>query len=61
MEQINSTYQLLELISKPAFCVKDGSIAYANQSATSMQIQPGTAIEKLIPDNYDAYTGFHNA
>ena len=60
MEQINSTYQLLELISKPAFCVKDGSIAYANQAATSMQIHPGIAIEKLIPDNYEAYTSFQN-
>lgn len=56
MEQINSTYQLLELIKKPAFCVKDGSIVYANQAASSMQIQPGTDIEKLIPDHYEAYT-----
>lgn len=60
MEQINSTYQLLELISKPVFCVKDGTIAYANQAAKSMQIQAGTAIEKLITDNYDAYTDFQN-
>lgn len=60
MEQINSTYQLLELISKPAFCVKDGSIAYANQAAKSMQIQSGTAIEKLMADNYDAYADFQN-
>ena len=55
MEQTNSTYQLLELISKPAFCVKDGVIEYTNHSAKSMQIQPGTPMEQLITNNYEAY------
>ena len=58
MEQINSTYQLLELIGKPAFCVKNGSVAYVNQAARSMQIQSGVQIQKLIPDNYDTYENF---
>lgn len=56
MEQINSTYQLLELISKPALCVKDGIIEYANHSAKSMHIQAGASIDSFITDNYEAYT-----
>lgn len=59
MEQINTTYQLMEMISKPVFCVKQAIIVYANQAAKSMQIQAGTPIEKMLADNMDSYTDFN--
>lgn len=60
MEQINSTYQLMELISKPAFCVKDGTIQYVNQAAKSMLVEVGIPIEALLVNDYDAYCSFQN-
>lgn len=60
MEQINSTYQLMELISKPAFCVKDGTVQYVNQAAKSMQVEVGTPIEAFLSEDYDAYRSFQN-
>lgn len=60
MEQINSTYQLVELIPKPVFCVKDGSILYANQAARSMHIQIGTEVSKLIPHHFEDYSQFQS-
>ncbi len=60
MEQINSIYQLLELISRPAFCVKDSIIQYANQAARTMGVAAGTAIEALLAENSEAYKHFES-
>ena len=59
MEQINSTYQLMEMISKPTFCVKDATIVYTNQAARSMHIRTETPVESLLPNNYEAYKNFN--
>jgi len=55
MEQDNLTLSLLDLIERPAFCMKDSIVAYANRSAQQMQIIPGTKADDLFPPKDNAY------
>lgn len=48
MEQINDTIAMLDLMTRSAFCVKDGIIVGANQAARQHLITEGTAIGDLL-------------
>jgi len=58
METVNHSFPWLELIERPAFCVKDGIIIAANSSAEQYQLQAGTDIRELLTQFKDAYEAF---
>ena len=55
MKQVNYQELLLDLIDRPVFCVKNGSIIHVNHAAQKMQITPGTQITQLIPSDLEPY------
>lgn len=48
MKQEDHVPQMLDLISSPAFCVRDGHIIHANHSAAEKGIAVGTEIETIL-------------
>lgn len=60
MEPLHITMGMLDLMVRPAFCVKNGIIAGANSDARRMLIQPGTPVETLLPENMDEYRNFQD-
>ncbi len=58
MEQTNNIEQLLELISRPSFCVQDNVITYANATARERQLKPGTPIKDLLITGAEEYEHF---
>jgi len=48
MKQTDTIFEMLELIPQPAFCVKDGTVAYINQSAKSLALSIETNIQDLL-------------
>lgn len=60
MEQTDKAKELIDLLVQPAFCVRDGLIAYTNYAASQRQISEGTAVTDLLEtgsQEYEAYTG----
>lgn len=55
MEPLQITMGMLELMVRPAFCVKDGIVAGANRDAQRCLIQPGTPIQALLPEEPEEY------
>ena len=49
---------LLEMIDRPAFIVRDGRITDCNQMAKHRQIPLGESIEMLLPEGCDAYRNY---
>lgn len=49
---------LLEMIDRPAFIVRDGIITDCNQLAKNRQITVGTKIKDILPENCDAYSQY---
>lgn len=58
MEPLQITMGMLDLMVRPAFCVKDGIVAGANKDAQRCLIQPGTPIEALLPEEPEEYRDF---
>lgn len=58
MEQDKTSFSLLELIERPAFCVRDGIVVQANQAARQMLLTPGIGVADLIKNNLQAYHDF---
>lgn len=56
MEQ--SKQNLLEMIDRPAFIVKDGIIIDRNEPAKHRQIPLGEAVASLMPEGCDAYRDY---
>lgn len=57
MEQNNNLMGMLELILRPAFCVQNGSIVYANHLAQKQGIVLGTPISELLVTGKEEYAG----
>lgn len=55
MEPFNGYLQLLELVSCPAFSVKDGLVDVANNSAQHLLIVPGTPADRLVVTGKEDY------
>lgn len=49
---------MLELLTQPAFCVKDGTITQVNQSAKQYLIETGTPVAPLLGDAAEEYALF---
>ena len=55
MENANNQTMLLNLIDRPAFCVKNNIITEVNLAAQQLQICTDTAISELIKEDLSAY------
>ena len=51
---------LLEIIDRPAFFVRDEIICYANQLAQNRQIHEGAKITKYLTDHLEEYRAFRD-
>lgn len=60
MEQSQITNPILDLIDRPAFCVKDGVVTQANLAARQKQIAVGTQISALLRNDLQAYNEMGN-
>ena len=60
MEQLTDAMGMLDLMARPAFCVKDGVIVKVTSSAANYMLEAGTPISTLIQngqEEYDTFTG----
>ena len=60
MEQHQDTLAMLELVTRPAFCVKDGVIVRVNNAAGRMSIEKDTPILPLLATGQTEYADFSN-
>ena len=58
MEQHQDTMAMLDLITRPAFCVKDGVILRVNRAAEHMTIEKGLPVAQLLSTGQTEYTEF---
>ena len=58
MDSLQITMGMLDLMVHPAFCVKNGIVAGANQDAQRLLIQPGTPMDALLPEHHEEYLAF---
>ena len=58
MDSLQITMGMLDLMVRPAFCVKDGIVAGANQDAQRLFIQPGTPVAAMLPEDSEEYHSF---
>lgn len=58
MEQTNTSKLLLDLLNRPAFCVRDGIVIQANRAANQRLIRVGTEVAALLPNDHAAYEAF---
>lgn len=60
MELNKHPFPWLELINRPAFCVKDGIILAANSAAQRLGLQTSTNISDILTQNCESYEAFHS-
>ena len=58
MEEKQDTMAMLDLIIRPAFCVKDGVIVRVNKAAEGRTIAPGPAVSTLLATGHEEYSEF---
>lgn len=58
MEQFNDDAGMLDLIIRPAFCVKDGIITRINQAAQCLTLNVGDNLRPLLHTGEDEYNAF---
>ena len=58
MEQHQDTMAMLELVTRPAFCVKDGVIVRVNTAAERMTIETGIPVLPLLATGRAEYAEF---
>lgn len=60
METMNHPFPWLELMDRPAFCVKGGIVIAANSAAQQCMVRTGMDIFDIVTHNRSAYEVFHN-
>ncbi len=60
METTNHLFPWLELIDRPAFCVKDGVVIAANSAAEQRMLRIGTDICDIVTEHRSAYKEFES-
>lgn len=55
MEQFTDAMGMLDLMARPAFCVKDGIIVKVNPGAANYMIQTGTPVSDLLQTGAEEY------
>lgn len=58
---IANNFSILEMLERPAFCVRDGIIVRANQHARSFLFEEGKAIATFLLQDRDAYKNFQGS
>lgn len=58
MEQFNEVSEVLDLMARPAFCVKDGVITKVTAAAAAYLLQPGTPVAELLETGAEEYAAF---
>ena len=59
MEQFKDDAGMLDLIIRPAFCVKDGVITRINQAAQCLTLSVGDTLRPLLQTGAEEYSEFH--
>lgn len=60
METINQLFPWLELINRPAFCVKDGVVIAINSAAENRMLRIGMDVREIVTEHRGAYEEFQN-
>lgn len=60
MEQHDTLSGMLDLMPYPAFCVKDGAIAYANRPAQACMLTDGTPVSQILFTGKEEYSEFQD-
>lgn len=58
MEQTDNTVEMLELLQRPAFLVKDNIITQTNYAADRRLLVPGTSLSQLLMTGQQEYADF---
>lgn len=58
MEEQKDISGMLELVTDPAFCVKDGTITLVNQAARQFLLNPGSTVATLLGHDAEEYAAF---
>lgn len=58
MEQFHNGFEMLDLITQPAFCVRSGKILKTNPAAAAFHIETGANIESFLHTGAEEYTEF---
>lgn len=58
MEQPTQLNHMLDLMTQPGFCVRDGRILQVNPAARGLLIEPGTEVRALIATGEQEYAAF---
>jgi len=58
MEQIQNALGMLDLMTQPAFCVRDGNIIKANPAAAALLIETGISVQSLLQTGAEEYASF---
>ena len=58
MEQHDTLTGMLDLITSPAFCVKDGAIVYANRPALACMLTEGAPVSQILFTGAEEYSEF---
>lgn len=58
MEQHDTLTGMLDLMTYPAFCVKDGAIVYANRPAQAYLLAAGTPVSQILFTGVEEYAAF---
>ncbi|MBQ9148784.1 MAG: HAMP domain-containing histidine kinase [Oscillospiraceae bacterium] len=58
MEQLTDAQEMLEMVDRPAFYVKDGTVVLVNSAAKGLLIEPGTAVSGLLATGAEEYAAF---
>lgn len=58
METTEHLFPWLELIDRPAFCVKDGRVIACNNTAQSRMLRVGTDITEIVTEHRETYQNF---
>ena len=58
MEQQKDTMAMLDLLIRPAFCIKDGVIVRINKAAEGLTLELGTQIADLLATGQEEYLEF---
>lgn len=60
METSNQSFPWLELIDRPAFCVKNGVVAAVNTAAERRMLRVGTDIREIVTEHREKYEEFES-
>lgn len=60
METMNYPFPWLELMDRPAFCVKDGFVTAVNTAAENRMLRVGMDVRDIVTEHREAYETFEN-